>query len=194
MCSPSFFWYDDRDSAVLIPRPIFSRKQRKRAIVKGGDSRGSLRPFTLDNRPRCYNATSGADNMAKGGQVRDAAGSGEAAPGAEPPGWDKTGPGTTNALKARGAGAHNRAASERPTDRGNERKGCPAVTEGREGGASGQTSAEHPERHIKPRTRHQPQNASKWREITNSPTPANYTKCSLVPPCGVSFANSWACD
>ena len=34
----------------------------------------------------------GADNRAKGGQVSDAAGSGEAAPGAEPPGWDKTEP------------------------------------------------------------------------------------------------------
>ena len=77
---------------------------------------GELATFTLDIRPRCYNATPGADNMAKGGQVRDAAGSGEAVPGAEPPGWDKTRPGTTNALKARGAGAHNRVASEGPTD------------------------------------------------------------------------------
>ena len=76
--------------------------------------------------------------MAKCGQVRDAAGSGEAAPGAEPPGWDKTRPGTTNALKARGAGAHNRTASERPNDRRNERKGCPAVTEGERERASGE--------------------------------------------------------
>lgn len=73
---------------------------------------GELATFTLDIRPRCYNAISGADNRAKGGQECDAAGSGEAAPGAEPPGWDKTRPGTTNGLKARGVGAHNRAASE----------------------------------------------------------------------------------
>lgn len=44
--------------------------------------------------------------------MRDAAGSGEAAPGAEPPGWDKIRPRTTNELKARGVGAHDRAASD----------------------------------------------------------------------------------
>lgn len=54
--------------------------------------------------------------MAKGGLVRDAAGSGEAAPGAELPGWGAKRPGTTRERRALGVGAHNRAASERPTD------------------------------------------------------------------------------
>ena len=73
---------------------------------------GELATFTLDIRPRCYNALSGADNRTKCGQECDAAGSGEAAAGAEPPGWDKIRPGTTNGLKARGVGAHDRAASD----------------------------------------------------------------------------------
>ena len=77
---------------------------------------GELATFTLDIRPRCYNALSGADNRAKGGQECDAAGSGEAAPGAELPGWGAKRPGTTRERRALGVGAHNRAASERPTD------------------------------------------------------------------------------
>ena len=185
--SPSFFGYV-RDSAVLIPRPIFSHKQRLRANVKGGDSRGACDPLPLTFaraaimllRARIIGLKASRSATQPGAAQPHPARSRRAGKRQDPErqteqrrwAWERSTGQRANDRPTEGTSG--RGAPPRPRKGGRER----AENERREPGAAQQP----PDATPAPK-RENPEGA-----LTSPPSPANYTKYRLVPPCG---ACSW---